>query len=32
MRVGAYDPTLGRFPQRDPLGRAPLFFPDQPYA
>ncbi len=27
----AYDPTLGRFLSRDPLGRAPLFFADNPY-
>ena len=32
MTVRAYDPTLGRFLSRDPLGKAPLFFPDQPYA
>ena len=30
--VRAYDPTLGRFLSHDPLGRAPLFFADQPYA
>ncbi len=27
----AYDPTLGRFISRDPLGRAPLVFADNPY-
>ncbi len=32
MRVRAYDPTVGRFIAHDPLGRAPLFFADQPYA
>ncbi len=32
MSVRAYDPTLGRFISSDPLGRAPLFFADQPYA
>ncbi len=32
MSVRAYDPTVGRFISRDPLGRAPLFFSDQPYA
>ncbi len=32
MSVRAYDPTVGRFLARDPLGRAPLFFSDQPYA
>ena len=32
LTTRAYDPTLGRFLQRDPLGRAPLFFADQPYA
>jgi RHS repeat-associated protein len=31
MSVRAYDPTLGRFLSRDPLGRVPLFFADQPY-
>jgi RHS repeat-associated protein len=31
MSVRAYDPALGRFLSRDPLGRAPLFFADQPY-
>jgi RHS repeat-associated protein len=31
MSVRAYDPALGRFLRRDPLGRAPLFFSDQPY-
>jgi RHS repeat-associated protein len=31
MSVRAYDPALGRFLSRDPLGRAPLFFGDQPY-
>jgi len=31
MSVRAYDPTLGRFLSRDPLGRSPLFFSDQPY-
>jgi len=31
MSVRAYDPALGRFLSRDPLGRAPLFFSDQPY-
>lgn len=31
MSVRAYDPTLGRFLSRDPLGRVPLFFSDQPY-
>jgi RHS repeat-associated protein len=31
MSVRAYDPALGRFLNRDPLGRAPLFFGDQPY-
>lgn len=30
LSVRAYDPTLGRFLQRDPLGRAPLFFAEQP--
>ncbi len=29
MSVRAYDPALGRFLSRDPLGRAPLFFADQ---
>jgi RHS repeat-associated protein len=29
MGVRAYDPTLGRFLTRDPLGRAPLFFAEQ---
>jgi RHS repeat-associated protein len=32
MSTRAYDPTPGRFISRDPLGRAPLFFADQPYA
>jgi RHS repeat-associated protein len=32
LAVRAYDPTLGRFLSHDPLGRAPLFFADQPYA
>jgi uncharacterized protein RhaS with RHS repeats len=32
MSVRAYDPTLGRFLAHDPLGRAPLYFSDQPYA
>jgi RHS repeat-associated protein len=32
MSTRAYDPTLGRFLTRDPLGRALLFFADQPYA
>jgi uncharacterized protein RhaS with RHS repeats len=32
MSVRAYDPTVGRFISHDPLGRAPLFFSDQPYA
>ncbi|HEY7779857.1 MAG TPA: RHS repeat-associated core domain-containing protein [Ktedonobacterales bacterium] len=31
LSVRAYDPTLGRFLSHDPLGRAPLFFADQPY-
>ena len=31
MRVRAYDPSIGRFLSRDPLGRAPLFFADNPY-
>lgn len=31
LSVRAYDPTLGRFLSRDPLGRTPLFFADQPY-
>ncbi len=31
MAVRAYDPTLGRFLARDPLGRAPLVFADNPY-
>lgn len=31
MSVRAYDPTIGRFLSRDPLGRAPLFFADNPY-
>ncbi|HEX5442153.1 MAG TPA: RHS repeat-associated core domain-containing protein [Ktedonobacterales bacterium] len=31
MSVRAYDPALGRFLSRDPLGRIPLFFSDQPY-
>lgn len=31
MSVRAYDPALGRFLSRDPLGRVPLFFGDQPY-
>lgn len=31
MSVRAFDPSLGRFLSRDPLGRAPLFFADQPY-
>ncbi|MGZ3715837.1 MAG: RHS repeat-associated core domain-containing protein, partial [Ktedonobacterales bacterium] len=26
LSMRAYDPTLGRFISRDPLGRAPLFF------
>jgi hypothetical protein len=33
MRVRAYDPTLGRFIARDPLGRTPLMgWTGQPYA
>ncbi|MGZ6392389.1 MAG: RHS repeat-associated core domain-containing protein, partial [Ktedonobacterales bacterium] len=33
LSVRAYDPSLGRFISRDPLGRAPLFFDaGQPYA
>jgi len=32
MSARTYDPTLGRFMSRDPLGRALLFFADQPYA
>ncbi len=33
MSVRAYDPTLGRFLARDPLGHAPLMgWADQPYA
>lgn len=32
MRVRAYDPAIGRFISHDPLGRASLFFSDQPYA
>ena len=33
MSVRAYDPTLGRFIARDPLGRAPLMgWTSQPYA
>lgn len=31
MSVRVYDPALGRFLSRDPLGRAPLFFANQPY-
>jgi RHS repeat-associated protein len=31
MSVRAYDPSIGRFLAHDPLGRAPLFFSDQPY-
>jgi RHS repeat-associated protein len=34
LSVRVYDPTLGRFLSRDPLGRAPLFLPsgnDNPY-
>ena len=31
MAVRAYDPSVGRFLSRDPLGRAPLFFADNPY-
>lgn len=31
LSVRAYDPTLGRFLARDPLGRAPLSFGDNPY-
>ena len=31
MSVRAYDPSTGRFIARDPLGRAPLFFADNPY-
>jgi RHS repeat-associated protein len=31
MSVRAYDPALGRFLSRDPLGRVPLFFTDQSY-
>ncbi len=31
MSVRAYDPTIGRFISRDPLGRAPLVFADNPY-
>lgn len=31
LSTRAYDPTLGRFLQRDPLGRFPLFFWSQPY-
>lgn len=29
MSVRAYDPALGRFLSRDPLGRSSLFFADQ---
>jgi hypothetical protein len=32
MRVRADDPRVGRCIARDPLGRAPLCFADQPYA
>jgi RHS repeat-associated protein len=31
LSVRAYDPSIGRFLSRDPLGRAPLFFADAPY-
>jgi RHS repeat-associated protein len=31
LTTRAYDPTLGRFLARDPLGRVPLFFADNPY-
>lgn len=31
MSVRAYDPALGRFLSRDPLGRVPLYFSEQPY-
>ena len=31
MAVRAYDPSVGRFLSRDPLGRAPLFFANNPY-
>ncbi len=31
MAVRAYDPTIGHFISRDPLGRAPLVFADNPY-
>ncbi|HEX8996242.1 MAG TPA: RHS repeat-associated core domain-containing protein [Ktedonobacterales bacterium] len=30
LSVRAYDPSVGRFLSRDPLGRAPLFFADNP--
>jgi RHS repeat-associated protein len=32
MAVRADDPSVGRCISRDPLGRAPLFFAEQPYA
>ena len=32
LTTRAYDPTLGRFLARDPLGRVPLYFADNPYA
>ncbi|MGH2503778.1 MAG: RHS repeat-associated core domain-containing protein [Ktedonobacterales bacterium] len=32
MATRAYDPTTGRFISRDPLGRAPLYLADNPYA
>ncbi|HEX8996512.1 MAG TPA: RHS repeat-associated core domain-containing protein [Ktedonobacterales bacterium] len=28
LSVRSYDPTLGHFLSRDPLGRAPMFFSD----
>lgn len=31
MSVRAYDPALGRFLSRDPLGRLPLMWAEQPY-
>lgn len=31
MSVRAYDPVLGRFLSRGPLGRDPLYFADEPY-
>jgi RHS repeat-associated protein len=30
LSVRAYDPSVGRFLARDPLGRAPLFLADNP--